>query len=367
MSALRFHWRLPQGGERTGASRSLQASLSETGLPDLDQQASFCRAAEDAGIEGLLTDFGWSKPDSILLSLALGERTRTIKFIIAYRSGLICPVSFVQQLNTLSTLIGGRFSINVVAGHSPEEQKSYGDLLPHDERYARTEEFLAVCNALWMWSRPVDYHGTYYRVEAAKLNTPFVSCDGEPRPELYIAGNSEPARQLAIAQGSCWMMMADAPSRIAGKVGPVLAAGRTIGLRMSVITRETRGEAIEAARAIACPPGFDSATAENRFVSRSDATGMRATFELSADEWLTPWLWTGLVRTHGAPALAMVGSYDEVAGGLLEYKAAGVTQFILSSWPKLEEMVRFGEEVIPRVRAREEVSDVAHHHELRAV
>ena len=57
------------------------------------------------------------------------------------------PVTFVQQLNTLSNLIGGRFALNIVAGHSPEEQRSYGDFLDHDRRYDRTDEFLAVCRA----------------------------------------------------------------------------------------------------------------------------------------------------------------------------------------------------------------------------
>jgi alkanesulfonate monooxygenase len=118
--ALRFHWRLPQGGERAGASRALLASRAESALPDIDYQASFCRTAEDLGIESLLTDFGWSKPDSILLSAAIGLQCTRAKFIIAYRSGLICPTTFVQQLNTLSALIDGRFSLNVVAGHSPD-------------------------------------------------------------------------------------------------------------------------------------------------------------------------------------------------------------------------------------------------------
>src|SRR5712672_1513487 len=99
---LRFHWRLPQGGERPGASRAHQASLAESGLPDLDAQIQFARAAEASGIDSLLTDFGWSKPDPILLAAAIGMATTRIRFIIAHRSGLTCPTAFVQQINTLS-------------------------------------------------------------------------------------------------------------------------------------------------------------------------------------------------------------------------------------------------------------------------
>src|SRR6185295_7399422 len=120
---LRFHWRLPQGGEQSGASRAYQASLAAAGLPDLDAQIQFARAAEASGIDSLLVDFGWSKPDPILLATALGLATTTIRFIIAHRSGLMSPTAFVQQVNTLSALIDGRFSLNIVAGHSPEEQR----------------------------------------------------------------------------------------------------------------------------------------------------------------------------------------------------------------------------------------------------
>ena len=58
---------------------------------------------------------------------------------------------------------------------------------------------------------------------------------------------------------------------------------------------------------------------------------------------------TTAVRTYGAPAIALVGSADDVAAGIRHYAEAGVTQFILSGWPKLEEMCFFGENVLPRV------------------
>src|SRR5260370_29051044 len=140
---LRFHWRLPLGGETSGIKRVTMSERVETGLPDLDTQVSFCKCAEDLGIDSLLIDFGASKPDPILLAAALGMATSRIRFIVAYRSGLIAPTSFVQQLNTLSALIQGRFSLNIVAGYSTAEQMLYGDFLAHDQRYERTDEFLA--------------------------------------------------------------------------------------------------------------------------------------------------------------------------------------------------------------------------------
>ena len=361
MTPLRFHWRLPQRGEGTGITRTGQKSFSETGLPDLENQIRFCREAEACGIDSLLVDFGWLKPDSIILSTALGLATTSIRFIIAYRSGLMAPTTFVQQLNTLSSMIDGRFSLNVVAGYSPEEQRAYGDYLPHDERYARTEEFLAVCNLFW-GGGPVDFAGKHYRVEGGKLLTPFVSPDAAG-PELLIAGTSNQARDLAIRQGTCWMMFAQPPQAIAEIAGPVLAAGRTIGIRAAVVVRETHEEAVAAAREIVerADPGASSSKGERQFISATDSVSMSRTFDAAAEEWLTPTLWTGAVRVFGSSSLVLVGTPEEIASALFDYRAAGVTQFIFSGWPKLEEMQVFGREVIPLVRRREmeEASAVA--------
>ena len=69
---LRFHWRLLHGGETKGDTRVTGATLGRSGLPDPPSQTMFCRRAEQLGIDGLLTDFGASKPDSIVLATALG-------------------------------------------------------------------------------------------------------------------------------------------------------------------------------------------------------------------------------------------------------------------------------------------------------
>jgi len=260
----------------------------------------------------------------------------------------------VQQLNTLSALLNGRLSLNIVAGHSPLEQRSYGDYLGHQERYARTEEFLAICRAFWRNDGPVNFDGSYYRIEDGELNTPFISPQ-RSFPELFIAGGSDEARNLAISQGTLWMRLADTPENLKMRIAPVLAANKEVGLRMSIIARGTREESWRAAERLV--EGLDAssrdAEKEKRFMLKSDSVSIRETYALAENEWLDPWLWTGAVRTHGAPAVALVGSYDEVAQAFINYGSIGVTQFILSGWPKLDEMILFGREVLPRIRRYE--------------
>jgi alkanesulfonate monooxygenase len=350
---LRFHWRLPYGGETSGFARTDQRTAPEIGLPDPAAQTYFCRRAEECGIDSLLLDFGFSKPDPMLLAATLGQATEKLKFIVAYRSGLFAPTMFVQQLNTLSALIDGRVSLNIVAGYSPEEQRGYGDFLSHDERYARTEEFLAICRALWKGEAEVDFSGVYYRIEKGSLKTPFVSSE-RGFPEIFVGGGSAQAQRLAVSQGTCWMQLADAPEKLSREVSAVRKEGVEAGLRLAVIARPTRDEALRAAYGLTRLTDRDgNLKGESDFIKRTDSVSFKAAYQLGATEWVTPCLWTGAVRSHGSTAIALVGAADEVANALLEYGRLGISQFILSGWPKLEEMVYFGRAVLPIIRERE--------------
>ena len=121
---LRFHWSMSAAGaEQKGA----QARAAQNGRPDLDAHLAYCQAAEACGIESLLTAFGFHRPDPIAMAAALGMVTRKVKFMVAMRSGVISPTAFVQQVNTVSALTQGRLCLNVVGGHTPREQRGYGD------------------------------------------------------------------------------------------------------------------------------------------------------------------------------------------------------------------------------------------------
>ncbi|MCI0590932.1 MAG: LLM class flavin-dependent oxidoreductase, partial [Gammaproteobacteria bacterium] len=161
--SLRFHWMFPKGGEvamntAQETSRVLTTrSMSPAALPDMEAWVRFARSAEETGIESVLLSFSYYEPDTIFIACAVGRATTKLKFIVAYRTGLMQPTTFVQQINTLSGLIGGRVALNIVAGSSPSEQRGYGDFLEHDERYARAEEYLAICRSFWRNDGEVDF------------------------------------------------------------------------------------------------------------------------------------------------------------------------------------------------------------------
>jgi alkanesulfonate monooxygenase len=350
--ALRFHWSLSSVGERL---RGASARAEMSALPELGLLARFCRHAEECGIESLLVAIGFHRPDPIALATALGVLTTKIKFMVAVRSGLLQPTLFVQQVNTVAALTGGRVCINVVAGHTPEEQGYYGDFLDHDERYARTDEFLAVCRALWRREGEVDFTGRHFRVEKARLNLGFQAPDRSV-PEIYLGGSSEAAERLAARHADCLWRLPDAPGRIAGGARRLIEGGTEVGLFLSLLVRPTREQAVADARALLASLGDRPRRSHEEFARRSDSVAFRSSYELAeglGSEWLTPTLWTGAVPYLGSIAMSLVGSPEDVADALLEYHAAGVSQFLLAGWPDFEEMTIFGRDVLPLVRARE--------------
>jgi alkanesulfonate monooxygenase len=356
---LRFHWMLPKGGEvavnatqtpKEAARYRIQStcSTSHAPRPDLKGWGYFARQAEEAGIDSLLISFSRYEPDPLLVSCALGRVTSRLRFIAAFRSGLMQPTTFVQQVNTISGLIDGRIALNFVAGSSTLEQHGYGDFLVHDERYERTEEFLTVCRSFWRAEGEVDFAGKYYRVERGKLHTPFQSPHAAA-PEIYISGHSEQSDRLAYSQGSCWLRVIDTPEKLRPAIDRVRARGIGVCLRLAIVCRSTRDEAAAVAESL-LPEDRDEDTTALKDDSQMYREGKRLA---GGEYWLNRSLWAGRVPYSGPVWTTLLGTPRELADAFMAYKRIGVTEFIISGWPELDEVVRFGEEVIPLVREAE--------------
>jgi alkanesulfonate monooxygenase len=358
--SLRFHWSLSRVGDNLRATRPMS---EQTGFLSFDAQADFCRRAEEYEIESVLMAFTFTRPDPVVLSMALGMKTNKMKFMIAIRSGIISPTLFVQQVNTVSSLTNGRVCINMVTGHIPHELGYYGDFLPHDERYARTDEFLSICRAYWRRDGEVNFSGRYYKVEHGRLNIPFIAED-RSSPEIYLGGNSLLADEMAIKHADCLWRFPDAPEKLEPRIRPVVEKGTEVGLLVSLIARPTREQAIRDAKALIETVGANSKQFQKEALSKCDSVGVRTNFKLAENnesEWVTPYLWTGAIPYLGAPAIALVGSSEEIASAIIKYKQIGISQFLFMGWPDLEEMLHFSREVLPLIRKKEQEVSVAAH------
>jgi alkanesulfonate monooxygenase len=349
---LRFHWSMSSAAD---PNRRTQARSALSAAPDFDVLLKFCVQAEECGMDSLLTAYGSYRPDPIAMAAALGTLTSKIKFMIAIRSGVTAPAHFVQQVNTVSALTNGRVCLNIVNGHTPDELANFGDFLDHGERYARTDEFLAVCNAFWhRGDSVVNFEGRHFRVRNGRLGSRFVSPDGRCAPEIFVGGNSSEAEEIVIRHADCLWRFPDVVPVVEAAATRVTAAGKETGLIVSVIARPTHEEAVAEADALIAALDETVKQVHEQAAARTDSVASRTVYGLAREAaWLTPTLWTGAVPYMGPPSVALVGSYDEVTEAMMSYKAAGISQFLFLGWPDFEEMQIFAREVAPRVRERE--------------
>lgn len=339
---VRIHWSLPLDSGQQSASGGFDA-----GVVDVDTMISFAREAEEAGVDSLLMPMSCYMPDPIPLLAALLRETRRVRFILAYRPGLMSPTLLTQVINTLACMGQSRVDLNLVAGISPQEQAYYGDFLEHDDRYRRADEFLGIMQALWASREPVTFHGQHYQIEAATLG---LRHPGDSRPYIYVSGASAPAKALAEERADCWLCYGDLPAKVGVHAAPLLQAGKEVGLRLHVIARETREQALDAIAEMMARPDEKHRAFIKDFVSRCDSEAVKGSFRLAEqypDHWPSPYLWTGAVPYRGGPAIAIVGSYQEVADYIREYERHGIRNFIFSGWPSRDEMRHFCCGVMP--------------------
>jgi alkanesulfonate monooxygenase len=348
--AITLHWFLPTSGD----SRNVVPGSGGHGRPaSLEYLAQIARAADDLGFDAVLTPTGTWCEDAWLVTATLSQHTTRLRFLVAFRPGITNPTLAAQQAATFQRLTGGRLLINIVTGGDSEEQRRFGDWLSHDERYARTDEFLTIVRGAWS-GHPFDFSGQHYQIAGATVLDP-----PAPIPEVFFGGASAAAEDVAARQVDVYLLWGETPAmakeRIQRMREKAEAAGREIrfGMRLHVITRDTEGEAwAEADRLL---DTMDSALidAAQQVLAKSESVGQQRMRSLHGgsrqDLEVSPNLWAGIGLVRPGAGTALVGSHQQVAERLFEYHDLGLDEFILSGHPHLEEAYAVGEGVLPLV------------------
>ena len=221
-----------------------------------------------------------------------------------------------------------------------------------EKRYERTAEFLHVVRELWRSRVPITFEGKHVRVRDALLtNHP------DPVPPVFYGGSSAAAGEVAGRYADTYLTWGEPLVAVNEKLdrirGHAANNGRLLsyGLRIHVITRDTADDAWAVADRLLA--GLDPADIERvqANLARSESEGQRRMVELHGGGLdrleVAPNLWAGVGLVRGGAGTALVGSHSEVAERIIEYSRLGITHFILSGYPHLEEAYWFGEGVLP--------------------
>jgi FMNH2-dependent dimethyl sulfone monooxygenase len=275
--------------------------------------------------------------DAWSTAAALAAVTRSLEIMVAVRPTFHTPALLAKQASNIDHISNGRLSLNVVSSWWADEAKQYGvHFEQHDDRYARTGEWLDVLNGVWSKPR-FSYSGKYYRVDNTALEPKPVS---RPHPLLYAGGESEAAKELIARTCDAYLMHGDPPENIRPKIADMKARRERLnlppmkyGIAAYTIVRETEAEA----------------QAELKRITdvKQNAAGFK-----NYEQWLAGTqleqrvsLEDYSVSNRGLRS-GMVGTPEKVKARIREFEQAGVDLVLIQCSPQLEEMERFSEQVM---------------------
>ncbi|OII10999.1 alkanesulfonate monooxygenase [Curtobacterium sp. MCBA15_009] len=273
------------------------------------------------------------------LAAAIAATTERLEIMAAMRPGYHLPAVTAKQAATIDDISCGRFTFNVVSAWWAEEAKQYGGIFSeHDDRYKRTAEFVEVMKGLWR-ETPYSFSGEYYDIENAHL-------EPKPRvtPRIYAGGESEAGKAAITGYADAYVTHGGTVEELRAKIDEMkqrrvdagLPPFEAFGMAAYVIVRETEEEAqAELARITDVQHGGAYESYQD-FISKSQLEHVPSLEDYSvSNRGLRP---------------GFVGTPAQVAARIREFEDAGVDTLLLQFSPQLEEMDRFGEQVIPLVR-----------------
>ena len=273
--------------------------------------------------------------DAWTTAAALAAVTERLELMVAVRPTFHSPALLAKQAANIDRISNGRLALNVVSSWWSDEARRYGVTFDkHDDRYARTAEWLGIVSQAWNAPR-TTFSGKYYRVEDL-----IVEPKPARRPVIYAGGESEAAKNLIARTCDAYVMHGDPPERVAEKIADMRrrreAAGlgpMSFGVAGYAIVRETEREAQREIERITNvregSPGYAN--------YRDWLTNTQLEQQVSLQEYS--------VSNRGLRS-GLTGTAEQVSARVAEFEKAGVDLLLLQFSPQLEEMEIFSQRII---------------------
>ncbi len=280
--------------------------------------------------------------DAWSTAAALAAVTVKLELMVAVRPTFHNPALLAKQAANIDRIAArdgacGRLSLNVVSSWWADEARKYGvHFDEHDDRYARTSEWLDVVDGVWR-ADDFSFAGDYYKVENAILQPKPAT---RPRPVFYAGGESETAKNLIAQKCDAYVMHGDEPEKVRAKIHDMKARRARFdlppmqfGVAGYTIVRDTENDAQKELARItnvrASAAGFDN--------YQQWLSGTQLEQQVSLEDYS--------VSNRGLRS-GLVGTPEHVAAQVAEFEDAGVNLLLLQCSPQFEEMERFAATVI---------------------
>src|SRR3954453_3112447 len=349
-----------------GAGVGGMATHTEIGVPvgppvNKEFAAELARAHEASGFDRVLIAHSSASIDGFVLADQTLEATDRLKVLLAHRPGFWAPTIAARAYATLDAFHPGRVAMHVITGGDDADQQRDGDYLTKPERYRRTDDFLTVVRKEWESERPFDHAGEFYKVTGAWSSVRPDSDQQSPRIPIYFGGASPDAIRVGGKHADAYAFWGEPLEGIRQRIAEVRAAAAPYGRhpRFSVslrpIVADTEEEAWARAEAVlaeakAKADGVDPG--QVRAMGTTAVGSQRLVAAAEEGDVHDKRLWTALAKVTGGAgnSTSLVGTYEQVAEGLLDYVDLGVTTLLIRGFDPLEDAKKYGR-VIELVRA----------------
>jgi alkanesulfonate monooxygenase len=359
-----------------GTQDSSEVRRASGPVVDPDYTARFAKAHEDGGFDRVLIGYGSSWAEGTQVAAYAAAQTERLGLLVAHRPGVVHPTLAARTFATMDRFSKGRVALNIVSGGNDTEQRREGDYVPHDERYARTDEYLGILRLLWDQAGPHSHEGDYYRFEGL---SPAVFPDEDRHLELFFGGSSPAAYDVGAKRADTYMLWGEPLQQTGEQIVTVAEKAAALGRerpRISVSFRPILGRTDEAAweRAHATLDTING-TVGAAFKQRhgalhpqqqapQNAGSQRLLAVAEQGELHDRCLWTPTASAvgGGGNSTALVGSPETVAAAILDYVEIGVDSILIRGYEPLQDAIDYGRDLLPLVR-----QELAHRAATRVV
>lgn len=322
-----------------------------------DYNVRLAQTAEQAGFDYALTQIRFTagynaenQHESVSFSHGILAKTERLKVIAAILPGPWKPALAAKQLATIDHLSNGRIAINVVSGWFRGEFDAIGEEWPeHDERYARSEEFIRSLKGVWSQNN-FNFEGKYYQFKDYTLSPKPLQ---KPHIEIFQGGSSRAARDMASRVSDWYFTNGNTPEELKKQIDDIHEKAKAnnhsvkIGVNAFVIARDSEEEAqavlqeIISKANVQAVKSFGEATREAGAASQEgEGNWAQSTFE-------------DLVQYNDGFRTNLIGTPQQIAERIIELKKVGVDLILSGFLHFIEEVECFGQKVLPLVRELE--------------
>lgn len=259
-----------------------------------EQRAQLVRAAEIAGLDGVVAPYDVHGEDSLVAAADALRHTRWLEVVQEFHPFSLNPVYAAKVAASTQRFTQARLGWQLAVDAPVLSQPTPAADTPA-ERYARAAEFLTVARGVWE-NPDFTFEGVYHTVVNGGFREALA---GLPFPRLHLTGTSDEALRLSAEHADVHVFTDPATiTEGARRLRSLTDRPLQIALATTITVREHAEELRDAAP----DPG------------------------------------------------GLSGTYDDVAGLITEL-SHDVDAFVLTAHPRIEETYRIGEHLLPLVRA----------------